>query len=254
MIRLLKAVFSVLLVSSAAIAGDLTITMNAHSKGPMGSGSASVQTHYYSSKFMRMNDPGHQRDTLMDYGTMTSYTIDHKKKLIEKMTLQDAMDAMNEASAQHQEDMGQMSGMMAKMFGDPNNFKVTEEGKDTVAGRSCAKYKIVVGKLVMELSNDPTLKMPMPEASYQKMLKMRGAAMAATPSGKAFTRLYEEMGKIKGISLKTHMSGMMGVDTATEATAVKEGAIDPSVFALPSGYKMEDLGAKMKAQMAKQHH
>lgn len=250
MIRLLKAVFSVLLVSSAVFAGDLTITMNAHSKGPMGSGSNSVQTHYYSSKFMRMNDPGVQRDTLMDYGTMTNYIIDHKKKLIQKMTMQDAMDMMSQASSQDREGM---SEMMSKMFGDPNNFKVTEEGKDTVAGRSCNKYKIMVGKLVMEMSNDPTLKMPMSQASYQNMLKMRGAAMAATPTGKSFARLYEEMAKIKGFTLKSHMSGMMGMDIQSEATAVKEGPIDPSVFALPSGYQMEDLGAKLKAQMAKQH-
>lgn len=251
MIRLLKAVFSVLLVSTAVFAGDLTITMNARSKGPMGTGSTGVQTHYYSSKFMRMNDPGAKRDTLMDYGTMTSYIIDHKKKVIQKMTFEDAMAAMNQAPSRDREGM---SEMMSKMFGDPNNFKVTEEGKETVAGRACTKYKIMVGKLVMELSNDPTLKAPMAEASYQKMLKMRGAAMAATPSGKSFARLYEEMAKIKGFTLKSHMSGMMGMDTLQEATSVKEGPIDPSVFALPAGYAMEDLGAKMKAQMAKQRH
>ena len=250
MIRLMRTVFYLLLISTAALAGDLTITMNARGKGPMGSGSSGVQTHYYSAKFMRINDPGAQRDTLMDYGTMTNYIIDHKKKLIQKMTFQDAIDVMNEASSQAPEGM---SRMMTMMFGDPNNFKVTEEGKETVAGRSCIKYRIVVGKIVMELSNDPTLRMPMPEASYQKMIKMRGAMMAAMPSGKGFVRLYEEMSKIKGVTLKSHMSGMMGMDTLTEATAVKEGPIDPSVFALPSGYQMEDLGAKMKAQMA-QHH
>ncbi|HET8715152.1 MAG TPA: hypothetical protein VFM16_04970 [Holophagaceae bacterium] len=250
MIRLMRTVFSLLLLSTAAFAGDLTITMTAHGKGAMGSGSSGVQTHYYSAKFMRINDPGAQRDTLMDYGTMTNYIIDHKKKLIQKMTFQDAIDVMNEASRQAPEGM---SRMMTMMFGDPNNFKVTEEGKETIAGRSCTKYKIVVGKIVMELSNDPTLRMPMPEASYQKMIKMRGAMMAAMPSGKGFVRLYEEMSKIKGVTLKSHMSGMMGMDTLTEATAVKEGPIDPSVFALPSGYQMEDLGAKMKAQMA-QHH
>lgn len=250
MIRMLKAVFSVLLVSSVALASDLTITVSAHTKSMMGSGSTDVQTHYYSPKFMRMNDPGAQRDTLMDYGTMTNYIIDHKKKLIQKMTFEDAMALMSQASSQRKEGM---SEMMNKMFGDPNNFKVTEEGKETVAGRSCTKYRITVGKLVMDLSNDPTLKMPMAEVSYQKMLKMRGAMMAAAPTGKAFARLYEEMSKIKGFTLKSHMSGMMGMDILSEATAVKEGAINPAVFALPSGYRMEDLGAKMKAQMAKQH-
>lgn len=251
MIRLLRAVFSVLLLSTAAMAGDLTLTMSTHGKGPVGSGSSGVQTHYYGAKFMRMNDPGAQRDTLMDYGTLTNYIIDHKKKLIQKMTFQDAIDVMNEASKQDQEGM---SAMMNMMFGDPNNFKVTEEGKETVAGRACTKYKIQVGKLVMQLSNDPTLKMPMPEVSYQKMLRMRGAMMAVMPSGKAFVRLYEEMSKIKGMTLKSRMTGMMGMDVLSEATAVKEGPIDAAVFALPGGYATEDLGAKMKAQMAKQHH
>ena len=251
MIRTLKTVFSVLLISAAAFAGDLTITMNSQAKGPMGSGSSGVQTHYYSAKFMRMNDPSAQRDTLMDYGTMTNYIIDHKKKLIQKMTLQDAMDMMNQASSQNSEGM---SEMMKKMFGDPNDFKVTEEGQETIAGHNCNKYKITVANLMMEMSNDPTLKRPMPEESYQQMLKIRGAAQAATPAGKSYARLYEEMAKIKGFTLKSHMTAMMGMDIQTVATAVKEGAIDPSVFALPSGYQMEDLGAKLKAQMAKQHH
>jgi len=251
MIRLLKTVFSVLVISAAAFAGDLTITMNNHGKGPMGTGGGGVQMHYYSAKFMRVNDPTRQVEPLMDYGTMTSYTINHKKKLIQKLSFEDAVEVMNQASQQNQEGM---SAMMNMMFGDPNNFKVTEEGKETVAGRACNKYKITVGKIVMELSNDPTLKMPMPEASYAKMVKMRGAMMAAIPQGKGFIRLYEEMSKIKGVSLKTHMSGMMGMDTVQEATDVKEGPIDAAVFALPSGYQVEDLGAKMKAQMAKQHH
>ena len=249
--RILKTVFSVFALSAALFAGDLTITMKSHGGGPMGGGKDSVQTHYYSAKFMRVNDPGSQMDTLMDYGTMTSYTINHKKKLIQKLAFQDAVDAMNQASQQNAEGM---SSMMNMMFGDPNNFKVTEEGKESVAGRSCDKYRIMVGKIVMDMSNDPSLKLPMPEASYAKMIKMRGAMMAAMPQGKGFIRLYEEMSKVKGVSLKTHMTGMMGMDIQQEATAVKEGPIDPSVFALPSGYQMEDLGAKLKAQMAKQHH
>jgi hypothetical protein len=250
MIRILKTVFSVLLISAAAFAGDLTITMKTHGSGPMGGGRDGVQTHYYSAKFMRMNDPGSQIDTLMDYGTLTSYTINHKKKLIQKLAFQDAVDAMSQVDKQDTEGM---SSMMNMMFGDPNNFKVTQEGKDTVAGRACDKYKIVVGKIVMETSNDPSLKMPMPEASYAKMVKMRGAMMAAMPQGKGFIRLYEEMSKIKGLALKTHMTGLMGMDTLQEATEVKEGPIDPSVFALPGGYQVEDMGAKLKAQMAKQH-
>lgn len=248
--RLILAVFSILFLALPAFAGDLTITMNSKVNGFMGRSSESVETHYYTAKFMRSNNPTTQMDTLMDYGSMTTYTINHKKKLIQKLTFQDAVDAMSQAGKQNREGM---SEMMNKMFGDPDNFKVSELGHETVAGRSCTKYRIQVGKIIMDTSNDPSLKPPVPEATFAKMIKMRGAMMAATPSGKGFVRLYEEMSKIKGMALKTHMTGIMGMDTLQEATSVKEGAIPDSVFALPSGYQMEDLGAKMKAQMAKQH-
>ncbi len=248
--RLIWAVFSILFLVIPAFAGDLTITMNSKVSGFMGHSSASVETHYYTAKFMRSNNPTTQVDMLMDYGTMTTYIINHKKKLIQKMTLQDAMDAMSQAGKQNPDGM---SEMMNKMYGDPNDFKVTEQGHETVAGHSCTKYRIQVGKIIMDLSNDPSLKPPVPEATYAKMIKSRGAMMAAMPSGKGFVRLYEEMSKIKGMSLKTHMTGLMGMDTLQEATSVKEGAIPASTFTLPSGYQMEDLGAKMKAQMAKQH-
>ncbi len=247
--RLIWAVFSILFLAFPAFAGDLTITMNAKTSGFMGRTSESVETHYYTAKFMRVNNPTTQVDTLMDYGTMTTYIINHKKRLIQKMTFQDAADAMAQAGKQNQEGM---SEMMNKMFGDPDNFKVTEQGHEAVAGRPCTKYRIQVGKIIMDTSNDPSLKPPVPEAAYAKMIKMRGAMMAAMPSGKGFVRLYEEMSKIKGMALKTHMTGIMGMDTLQEATAVKEGPVADSTFTLPSGYQMEDLGAKMKAQMAKQ--
>lgn len=248
--RCLTTVFSALFLSVALFAGDLTITMKSQVSGFMGRSSQSVETHYYTAKFMRSNNPTNQMDTLMDYGSMTMYTINHKKHLIQKMTLQDAMDAMSMAGKKSPEGM---SEMMNKMFGDPNNFKVTEQGHETVAGHACTKYRIQVGKILMDTSNDPNLKPPVPEATFAKMIKMRGAMMAAMPSGKGFVRLYEEMSKIKGMALKTHMTGVMGMDTLQEATSVKEGPIPESTFALPSGYQMEDTGAKLKAEMAKQH-
>ncbi len=248
--RLLMTVFSVLVFSIAAFAGDLTITMKSQASGFMGRGMSSVETHYYTAKFMRSNNPTTQMDTLMDYGTMTTYTINHKKHLIQKMSFQDAVDAMSMAGKKNPEGM---SDMMNKMFGDPDNFKVTEEGHETVAGRSCTKYRIQVGKIIMDTSNDLSLKPPVPEATFAKMIKMRGAMMAAMPSGKGFVRLYEELSKIKGMALKTHLSGAMGMDSVQEATSVKEGSIPDATFALPTGYQMEDVGAKMKAEMAKQH-
>jgi hypothetical protein len=42
---------------------------------------------------------------------------------------------------------------------------------------------------------------------------------------------------------------MMGVDATTEATRIEAGPIPAATFALPDGYKMEDLGKKMRDQM-----
>jgi hypothetical protein len=236
----------------AALAGDLTIEMNAKGKSAIGGGSSGKQVQYFSAKAHRMNNEGSQTDTMVDYGDMVTYIINHKKKTISKMSFDDAMAMMENANQQMPEGM---AGMMNAMFGDPDNFKVEDLGTETVAGRTCKKHRITVGKMVMETSNDPTLKPPMPEVSYAKMLKAQGALSAAAgPSGKIFARLYSEMSKIKGIALKTHMTGFMGMDSSTEAVSVKEGAIPASVFALPEGYQMEDLGKKMKEQMAKRHH
>jgi hypothetical protein len=45
--------------------------------------------------------------------------------------------------------------------------------------------------------------------------------------------------------LKTHLTGLMGMDSATEATEVKTSDIPASVFTLPVGYKTEDQGKKL---------
>ena len=57
------------------------------------------------------------------------------------------------------------------------------------------------------------------------------------PMGKSMAKLYEELSKIKGLALKTNLSGFMGMKAATEATKVVEGPVPASVFALPTGYK-----------------
>jgi hypothetical protein len=236
----------------AALAGDLTIVMTAKGKGPMGFSNSGKEVHLYSAKAYRINRESTQMDTLVDFSEMVTYTINHKKKLIQRVSFDDAIAMMEEVQKQAPEGM---EGMMNMMFGDPSNFKVEELGTETVAGRKCQRHRIIIGKLSFETSNDPSLKPPIPEASLARMIKAQGAlAAAAGPSAKYFAKLYAEMSKIKGIALKTHMSGFIGVDSATEAESVKEGAIPDSAFALPAGYRTEDLGKKMREQMAKHPH
>lgn len=247
--RVLRSVALAGLTALAALAGDLTIVMNSKGKGPMGTSGGGREVHLYSAKAYRTNLESSQMDTLVSFEEMTTYTINHKKKVIQKLTMEDALAAMEEANQQMPEGM---AGMMNMMFGDPDNFKVEELGNETVAGRTCKKYRITVGKLVFESSNDLSLKMPVPDASYAKMIKARGAMFAqAGPSAKIFGRLYQEMSKIKGIALKTRMTGLMGTDTTSEAESVKEAPIAASAFALPEGYATEDLGKKMREQLGK---
>lgn len=231
--------------TAALTAADLTIAFQ--SKGA--AKAEGVETHYYSSTHHRSNNEASKMDNLVDYQSLTSYTIDHGKKLIQKLAFEDAIAAMESMSADMPEGV---SAMMGGLFGDPNSCKVEETGSEVVAGRKCKKYKITVGKLQFESSNDPTLLPPVPAASFAKMMKAKGALSAAMgPMGKSMARLYEEMSKIKGIALKTRMSGFMGMNVATEATKVVEGPIPASVFALPAGYKTEDTGKQLREAKSK---
>ncbi|WP_316413853.1 DUF4412 domain-containing protein [Mesoterricola silvestris] len=237
------------LVCGALAAADLTITFNSVAKGMMGAGGTSTEIHYYSSEFNMVRNEKDRRDTLVDFKNGISYTIDHKKKTISKMSFDDALAALESLNAAQPEGMGQMFGAM---FGDPNDFKVDKVGPETVAGRSCTAWNIRVGKLAMSLSADPTLKQPIPDTTYMKMVQARAAQFAkAGPMGASFKRLYEEMAKIKGIPLKTHMTGMMGMDVATEATKIEQGPVPAATFTLPAGYKIEDAGKKMREEMMK---
>lgn len=246
-LRLVLTLAATLAFGSLA-ASDLTITFNSTGKGAAGSG---TEVHYYSPDFQLVRNEKEKRDNLVDFKQGITYTIDHKKQTIGKISFDDAMGALESLSSAQPEGMG---AMMGAMFGDPNDCKVEKLGTETVAGRTCQGWSIKVGKLGMTLAADPTLKTPMAEGAYAKMMKTRAAQFAkAGPLGASFKRLYEEMSKIKGIPLKTHMTGMMGMDVSNEATKVDTSAIPASLFVLPAGYKIEDLGKKLREDMKKGH-
>jgi hypothetical protein len=246
-LRLVLVLAATLAFGSLA-ASDLTITFNAAGKGSAASG---TEVHYYSPEFQLVRNEKEKRDTLVDFRQGITYTIDHKKKTIGKLSFDDAMGALESLSSAQPEGLG---AMMGAMFGDPNDCKVEKLGTETVAGRACQDWSIKVGKLGMTLAADPTLKIPMPDAAYMKMTKTRAAQFAkAGPLGASFKRLYEEMAKVKGIPLKTHMTGMMGMDVTSEATKVETGPLPATLFELPAGYKVEDLGQKLREDMKKSH-
>ena len=239
-------------VSAACLlAGDLTITSNSKVKGPMGMSGEGIQTQYYNVNFHKTVDEGTKTDSLVDYNKGIFYTIKHKDKKVEMMTFDDLV-AIGEAM---EAKMGQMANMPkflqgAMGGGDPGEVKVEKLGDETVAGRACKKYKLTIGKLVQELSLDPSLKHPINPAAFAKFAKLRGN-MFAGPSAAAMKKLTAELGKLQGIALKSHMKGFMGTESTMEATEVKTNAIPASVFTLPVGYKTEDVGKTMLKDLQK---
>ncbi|MBL0312041.1 MAG: DUF4412 domain-containing protein [Holophagaceae bacterium] len=230
---------AVLALSAAAVfAGDLTITMMG--KGKFNDG---PQTHYWSAKHMRINNPGSRQDTLVDYVNGVNYTIDHKKKVVQKTSWDDLEAAVEGMAKQFKDLPPQVLAMMPG--GGGGEVSVEDLGKEVVVGRTCRKWNITMGKMVIETSNDPSLKAPVPVGSYTRFLRVKNLMGAMGPAAMNMKKLGEEMAKIQGMALKTRTIMPMVGEMTTEATEVKEGAIPESVFALPSDYKVEDLGAKM---------
>ncbi len=242
--KLLLVAFSTALSALSLLAGDLTITSKVTGKGALAKDGTQVQ--YMSASRMRINHEGTRMDSMVDYANGVIYAIDHGKRTVTRMTfkdLQEAMEAMDEQ-------VGGVSGMMAKMmFGDASEVKVEKLGADTVLGRPCQKVRITVGKMVEELSLDPTLQFPIHD--YAKSMSMVNRMPGAM--GALFKRLYEEIGRLKGVPLRTHVKGLMGMDVTTEATDVSTAAIPAGVWALPADYKVVDGGKEMKESLRGRH-
>ncbi len=240
----LRAIAPLFLSAAFLMAGDLTITMTG--KGKYNDG---IQTHYWSTKSMRINNPGSKRDTLVDYVNGVNYTIDHEKKVIQKLSWDDLETAMEGMSEQFKNLPPQVLAMMPG--GGGGEVVVEDEGKEVVAGRTCRKWKITMGKTVMETSNDASLRPPMPAASYTRFLRLKNLVGAMGPAAMSMKKFGEELAKVQGMALKTRSVMPMVGEVSTEATEVKEGPIPESVFALPTGYKMEDQGAKLAKSFRK---
>lgn len=240
---LLASALFVVLGTLSLLAGDLTITSAIAGKGAFAKDGTQIQ--YLSPTRMRLNHGAAVMDTLVDYGKEVIYSIDHKKKVVTKISFKDLEDRM-----QSMED--QMAGMpefMTKMmFGDISDIKVEPLGTETVLGRPCKKVRLTLGKMVQEISSDPSLQFPMKDYAKAMSLLNRMPGQMGT----LFKRIYQETARIKGVPLKTHVSGLMGMDLTTTATAVSTAPIPESIWTLPAGYKVIDGGKEMKDAMKKQ--
>ncbi|HEY3401169.1 MAG TPA: DUF4412 domain-containing protein [Geothrix sp.] len=239
--RMLVALaFGALLSAASLFAGDLTITSQVTGKGALAKDGAQVQ--YLSATRMRVNHAGSKSDSLVDYGHEVIYSIDHAKKVITKFTFKDMQEVMQSLEDQ----MAGMPEMVTKMmFGDVSEVKVEQLGADTVMGRPCKKVRITLGKMIEELSVDPSLQFPVKD--YAKSMAMLNRTPG--PMGALFKRVYQETAKLKGVPLRTRITGLMGMDVTTEATAVSMSPIPEGTWALPSDYTLKDGGKEMKESM-----
>jgi hypothetical protein len=86
------------------------------------------------------------------------------------------------------------------------------------------------------------LKFPVPELELKRFTSMAKSmgGMANSPMFKAGAQIAEKMKEVQGFALaETTTVSIMGKTSTTgrEAVEVKQGPVDPSVFALPAGYK-----------------
>jgi hypothetical protein len=240
-----------MLSTACLLAADLTVTYNTKFKSTMGMSGEGVQTHYYNANFQKTVDEATKIDSLVDYEKGIFYSIKHKDKKIELMTFDDLV-AIAEAMEAKTGQMANMPKFLQGMMGggDAGNVKVEKLGEDTVAGRACKKYKLTLGKMTQDLSLDPSLKIPVNPAAFAKFTKLRGY-LTPGPGAANMKKMTEEMSKLQGVALKTRMTGFMGMDSTQEATEVKTTTIPASVFALPEGYKTEDVGKKTLKDLQK---
>ena len=237
---LLSLVFVAFLSAASIFAADLSVTSQVIGKGAMAKDG--IQVQYFSSSKMRVNHAGSKVDSFVDYGAEVIYSIDHGKKVITKLTFSDLQESMQAMEDQ----MAGMPEMVTKMmFGDVSEVKVEQLGTDTILGRPCKKVRVTLGKMVQELSVDPSLQVPIKD--YAKAMSMLNRMPGQL--GLLFKRVYQETAKLKGVPLRTHVTGLMGMDITTEATAVSTAPIPEATWALPADYAMKDGGKEMKKAM-----
>ena len=234
---LFASAFVLLATASSLLAGDLTITSQVTGKGALAKDGSQVQ--YLSATRMRVNHTGSKSDSLVDYEHEVMYSVDHAKKVITRMAfkdLQEAMQAMEDQAA------GMPEMVTKMMFGDVSEVSVEQLGPDTVLGRPCRKVRITLGKMVQELSVDPSLQFPVRD--YAKSMGMLNRMPGQM--GVLFKRVYQETAKLKGVTLRTRITGLMGMDMTTEATAISTAPIPESTWVLPADYAVKDGGKEMR--------
>ena len=180
----------------------------------------------------------------MDFKKKTMTQINHAEK---SYTVINMDFSVPKAEAGDDEDAAQaqaMAGMMQGMM----NMEISVEPlgqKKQVGSWNCEGYKFTVttmmGPLVQTMYATEGLKID--PAVYRRYMM---SSLAMMPGMKEKTeQVAKEMDKIKGIVVRTETSmKMMGAEikSYTEVLEAKEAKAPADAFAIPSGYKKQDMG------------
>lgn len=243
-------------VAAPAIADDVTIVYNMTENGqPKG-----TATQYVSSEKMRMSNP--DNDIIVEYASGRFVSIDHKKKEYWETTrdemaaqLQQMNAKMEEQQKKMQEQMANLPPAMREKMGNMMGGIAAQvevkpgTGTKKIAGYDTRPYTITIGEMMKQELWNADIAFPTPA------MDARNSLMALNnPMMKGAGQLVEKMKSVKGIPLSetTTVKILMKTVTSTrEATSVKTGAIDPSAFALPAGYKKVESPLAKMAKSAK---
>lgn len=242
----LASILAILLSAASLLAADLTLVQTATGRGQEGE-----QTQLWSSRFMRINHPGSQVDFLVDFSQGVTYSIDHKKQLIQKMDWED-LEVVAEACG---EKLKRLPPLLLKVIGASDaTITVEEQGSEILLGRECRKWKITLGPMIIESSNDPSVHPPVPAIPYQRFLRLQTILGQLQPNAASTLKAAEELAKVQGVALKHRIVLPIVGQTTTLTTHLEEGPIPSSAFDLPADYQVEDTGKKMRENLVESGH
>jgi hypothetical protein len=219
------------------LAADLTLTQTCSSRGHK-----EEQTQIWSSQFMRINHPESQVDFLVDFQQGMSYGIDHKKKLIQKMNWDD----LELAAKVSGERLKRLPPFVLKAMGLNDAVRVEDQGTEVLLGHECRRWKISLGPMIIETSNDPSVHPPVDAIPYQRFLRLQALLGQLQPAATSTVKMGEELANVQGLALNYCIVLPVVGPTTTTTTRIEEGPIPPTAFELPTDYQVEDTGKKLR--------
>jgi hypothetical protein len=175
-------------------------------------------------------------DSIVRFDQQKIITVDNNKKTYSELTFQQMQENADKAASAMPNSPEAIAAMRKfGLGGSTAPLSVTKQGPgETIAGYATNKY-LVSGPFEMQIWAAPDLKVP---AAYFDAMKVH------VPANPMFDmrQMYDAFKQIDGWPVKSVMTMkmMMGrsMTTTTEVTSVQKGAIPPSTFEVPAGYKL----------------